>query len=134
METEIIAHEHVLLEAARRAGLSANAIESQNLTGLAVPQGCVRWPSYFVDKTGFVQVLAYLVTYNLPYQLEVAPYGQAAAQRFKLHPPLDPHTLELLREIDPSSAAAMEEMRARAERVFERLSHAAIGEAGADDG
>ena len=124
-ETEIVAHQHVLVEAAATIGLSRNAVESLDLEGLTVAQARVRWPSFFCDETRYVRVLAYLVQNNLPFDLEVTPHPKNGA-RYKLHPPLDPHTLNLLSQINPAQATALAEIQHHTHLVFQRLREATL--------
>jgi hypothetical protein len=123
-ETEITAHQHVLLDAAALVGLSANAVESLELHSLRVPQARVRWPSYFCDEAQYVGVLAYLLQNNLPFELEVAPESRRA--RYKLHPPFDAHTQHLLSQVNPAQAATLAEMQQHTQQVFQRLREAAL--------
>lgn len=129
--TEIVAHQHALLDAAAIAGLSANAIEAHDLSGVTVPQASLRWPSFFCDEGGYVRVLAYLLQNNLPFELEVAPCGLGGG-RYKLHPPVDTHTQRILAAIDPRRASELDGMQARTHRVFERLRAAALPADAAD--
>ena len=122
--TEVIAHQHVLLDAVATAGMSPNSVEALDLGFASVPKARLRWPSYFCTQGDYVRVLAYLLQNNLPFDLEVsAPDGGSG--RYQLHPPLDPHTAQLLANIDPSQAALLAEMQNRVERIFEQLRQAA---------
>lgn len=124
-ETEIIAHQHVLLDAVAVAGMSSNAVEALDVGFATVPKARVRWPSYFCTQADYVRVLAYLLQNNLPFDLEVAaPAGGGG--RYQLHPPLDAHTAELLSRIDPRQAALMAGMQDQVAAVFERLRRAGI--------
>ena len=119
-QTEVIAHQHVLLEAVATVGMSPNSVEALDVGMASVPKARVRWPSFFCTQADYVGVLAYLLQNNLPFDLEVsAPDGGSG--RYKLHPPLDPHTAQLLASIDPSQASMLAEMQGRVERVFEQL-------------
>jgi hypothetical protein len=44
-----------------------------------------------------------------------------------MHPPLDPHSLAMLRSINPRQANAIEDLQDRAETVFARLRHGHLG-------
>ena len=124
--TDVIAHQHVLLDAVATVGMSPNSVEALDLGFASVPKSRLRWPSYFCTQGDYVRVLAYLVQNNLPFDLEVsAPDGSSG--RYQLHPPLDPHTAQLLASVDPSQAWMLAEMQSRVERVFEQLRNAGAG-------
>lgn len=122
-ETAIIAHQHVLLDAAATAGMSPNAVEALDLGSATVPKARVRWPSFFCTQADYVRILAYLLQNNLPFDLEVAA-PEGGSGRYQLHPPLDPNTAALLQRVDPCQAALMSEMQERVAEVFERLRRA----------
>lgn len=124
-ETEVVAHQHALLDAVATVGMSPNSVEALDFEGTSVPRARVRWPSYFCTRGGYVRVLAYLLQNNLPFDLEVsAPDG--ASGRYQLYPPLDPDTQHLLATIDPRQASLLAEMQSRVERVFEQLRRAGV--------
>ena len=113
-------------EACDAAGLSPNAMAFHELTlqdGQPSAAGAsVDWPTYFCDKTGFVLILAYLVRNNLPLELEVRVTRDfSGISRYRMHPPLDKHSLTILQSINPRQASVITDLQARTEAVFARL-------------
>jgi hypothetical protein len=123
---EILAHEHVLLEAAVTVGLSTNAVAQYEATGVSVPDGGLKWPSAFCDQVGFMCVLAYLLQKHLPFDLDVELGTGPSAAHYKLHPPLDASMRELLAALNPNDARRLAEMQDRCQRIFEHLRSRAL--------
>lgn len=115
-----------MVDACAVAGLSPNAVRFQNIVmteGRAASDlASLEWPSYFCDKGGFVRVLAYLVQNNLPLDMDVEVNRRYSGHSsFRMHPPLDSHSLNILWQINPREAEAMVELNERAEAIFARL-------------
>lgn len=120
LQTEVIANQQVLLEAAATVGMSPNAVESLDVVLANIPKARLRWPSFFCTQADYVRVLAYLLQNDLPFDLEVSALDGGSG-RYQLHPPLDAHTAQLLASIDPGRASIVAETQSRVERVFEQL-------------
>jgi hypothetical protein len=121
---EITAHRHALVEAADVLDLSPNVVGEAPGPGLEVPCASFVWPSYFCDRGDVVRMLTYLLQHGLPFDIDVWPDG-LAGPRYRLHPPLDPHTRDLLAEVDPKTASRITDWETRIDHVFRRLRAAA---------
>jgi hypothetical protein len=102
-------------------GLPANALvlPAETWTGMVLDNAYVECPTYFMpDRSGFLALLAYLVTRSLRFRLLVRSGRGEEQGLLRAFPRLDPETIRVLSTFDPTAADEVDHLTAALEALF----------------